>query len=142
MTITIIGCGHMGRTFAAAFIANGLVRNERLFLVEKNEERTAQLRKQQLGIIVLPADPVIRQSDVVLLAVKPQDFASIVDDLRTVAWRVGYIYYGRHHDRAVDTGIRASSHCTGYAQCRCDTWLWHDGVLCGCYCYEQPYNYG
>ncbi len=84
MNITIIGCGHMGITFARAFIASGLVDTARLFLVEKDNDRIAQLKAQNLGMIIQPSDPVIRQSDITLLAVKPQDFTTIVQDLKKV----------------------------------------------------------
>ncbi len=77
MRIAIIGCGSMGLVYARAFLRYNLVKQGQLLLAEKNEERRDELRHYHLGEVVLASDPKIGDSDVVILAVKPQDFSDV-----------------------------------------------------------------
>ncbi len=84
MKITIIGCGNMGLIYARAFLKYNIVSKSELLLVEKNETRKEELKKLDIGKVVVPVDGVINESDVIILAVKPQDFSELVNDLRKV----------------------------------------------------------
>jgi pyrroline-5-carboxylate reductase len=84
MRITIVGCGNMGLVYARAFLRYNMVAGTELLLVEKNEKRKEELRLLNLGIVVTPEDPAIGTSDVIILAVKPQDFAELAPVLRKV----------------------------------------------------------
>ncbi len=84
MKITIIGCGNMGLVYARAFLKYDIVKSSDLLLVEKNEVRKEELNKLKIGRVVVPRDPLIGESDVVILAVKPQDFKELVPELRQV----------------------------------------------------------
>jgi pyrroline-5-carboxylate reductase len=84
MKVTIIGCGNMGLIYARAFIKYNIVSKSELLLVEKSERRKEELKKLDIGKVVVPADESIRQSDVMILAVKPQDFLQLAEDLKRV----------------------------------------------------------
>jgi pyrroline-5-carboxylate reductase len=84
MKITLIGCGNMGMVYARAFLRYKFVLPENLLLVEKSQSRKDELIRLKLGAVVTPSDPSIRNSDILILAVKPQDFKELAQDLRAV----------------------------------------------------------
>jgi pyrroline-5-carboxylate reductase len=74
MKISIIGCGNMGLVYARSFLRYDIVKPADLLLAEKSEARRDDLRMMNIGEVVLADDPKISGSDLVILAVKPQDF--------------------------------------------------------------------
>lgn len=76
MKIAIIGCGNMGMAFARAFLKFDLVKKEDFLLVEKSEDRLESLSDFQPGVITGVIGPQIGNYDLIILSVKPQDFAS------------------------------------------------------------------
>jgi pyrroline-5-carboxylate reductase len=79
MKISIVGCGNMGEAYARSFRKYGLVKAEDLLLVIRSDAR--QDRLALLGKVTKDITPVIGSSDLVILAVKPQDFGNIASDL-------------------------------------------------------------
>lgn len=77
MKITIIGCGNMGLVYARSFLRYNIVESQNLLLAEKNESRRDDLRKMNLGEVVVADDPKISESNLIILAVKPQDFSEL-----------------------------------------------------------------
>lgn len=84
MKITIVGCGNMGLIYARAFLKYNIVSKENLLLAEKNETRKEELIKLNIGEVCVVNDKRISQSDIVILAVKPQDFAYLSIELKQV----------------------------------------------------------
>jgi len=84
MKIAIIGCGNMGMAFANSFIQYNLVQKEDLLLIEKNQERGAVLQEQKTGVVVDTISEKISSVDLVILSVKPQDYASVSGELATL----------------------------------------------------------
>lgn len=84
MKISIIGCGNMGMIYARAFIKYNIVTKENLLLAEKNEARKAELLQLSCGKVTVISDPDIAHSDIVIIAVKPQDFIALAADLKKV----------------------------------------------------------
>src|SRR5258708_2156514 len=84
MKITIAGCGNMGLIYARAFLKYNIVSKENLFLAEKNEQRRDVLKEMQTGIVTTVNDPVISESDIIILAVKPQDFDELAASLKSI----------------------------------------------------------
>lgn len=72
----------MGLVYARAFTRYNLVKPGKLLLAEKNEARRDELRHFHLGEVVLVNDPAILESDVLILAVKPQDFPDVAPQFR------------------------------------------------------------
>ncbi|MBX2979258.1 MAG: pyrroline-5-carboxylate reductase [Flavobacteriales bacterium] len=81
MKISIIGCGNMGTAYARSFRKYGLVQAEDLCMVIRNPERRSQL--ERFGQVLTSIGPEVQASDLVIIGVKPQDFASIAPALAT-----------------------------------------------------------
>src|SRR5262245_38499201 len=84
MKITIAGCGNMGLIYARAFLKYNIVSKEELLLAEKNDQRRDQLKQMQTGVVTTVKDPKIKASDIIILAVKPQDFDDLAIELKNV----------------------------------------------------------
>ena len=82
MKIAVIGCGNMGLTYARSFNQYGLCQPDELTLVERSAERRAELEKENLGILT-PDLGDASQSEVLVIAVKPQDFQGLCPELKT-----------------------------------------------------------
>lgn len=85
MKIAIIGCGNMGMAFASAFLKFDLVKKEDFLLVEKSAERKEALEQSfQPGVMTGIIDAQIGTYDLVILSIKPQDFALVSPSLAEV----------------------------------------------------------
>lgn len=84
MKITIVGCGNMGLIYARAFLKYNIVSKENLLLAEKNEARKQELLKLNIGQVCVVNDKRLAESEIVILAVKPQDFIELSMELRQV----------------------------------------------------------
>jgi pyrroline-5-carboxylate reductase len=84
MKITIVGCGNMGLIYARAFLKYNIVSKENLLLAEKNEVRKQELVKLDIGQVCVVNENRISESDIIILAVKPQDFNELGVELKQV----------------------------------------------------------
>jgi pyrroline-5-carboxylate reductase len=84
MKIAIIGCGNMGLAFARSFLKFDLVKKEDLLLIEKSSDRCAVLRESKEGVIIQVISKDIQAYDLVILAIKPQDFGDMASDLKGI----------------------------------------------------------
>lgn len=82
MKIAIIGCGNMGTAYARSFRKYGLVSADDLLLVARSDERRSSLAG--IGRILAAPDASVGGHDLVILAVKPQDFGAIAPTLRAL----------------------------------------------------------
>ncbi len=82
MRIAIVGCGNMGIAYARSFRKYGLVKAEDLLLIARNEARHAEFVR--LGRCTVSIDERLAQSDLVIVAVKPQDFGALAPLLAAV----------------------------------------------------------
>ncbi len=71
----------MGLVYARAFLRYNIVKAENLLLAEKNETRRDELQRMNIGRVVVTSDPEIKKSELVILAVKPQDFTDLAPKL-------------------------------------------------------------
>ncbi len=96
MKIAIVGCGNMGLAFARSFIKYDLVKREDLLLIEKNTERCTILAQNKEGVVVNVINRDIAKYDLVILAIKPQDFLTMAADLKRISERTAdcALYYG------------------------------------------------
>ncbi|MBF0486062.1 MAG: pyrroline-5-carboxylate reductase [Candidatus Omnitrophica bacterium] len=75
MHIALIGCGNMGEAILA-----GLHKKNKFSVVELRAERRQQLKKKyRIALTDVPG--AVKNADVVVLAVKPQDFLPLLDSL-------------------------------------------------------------
>ncbi|MCO5234414.1 MAG: pyrroline-5-carboxylate reductase [Chitinophagales bacterium] len=77
MNILIIGGGNMGKSLAQSIIQAKIVPNKQLFIFEKDEDRIKELDKQNIGTVFSNPNEHFKEADIFILAVKPQDSASI-----------------------------------------------------------------
>lgn len=73
MNIAIIGCGKIGSMFAKA-----LATNHSIYLYNRSSEKAEKLAKAVKGKVLSS----LKNIDIVILAVKPQDLDSVVDFLK------------------------------------------------------------
>jgi len=84
MKIVIIGGGNMGITYARAFVRSNIVKNEDLLIVEKHDEKREELKKEGVAELRASINEELSSYDIVILAVKPQDFKVMATDLSKV----------------------------------------------------------
>ncbi len=72
MRIAVVGCGVMGSAFARHF-----AKNHSLTLYDRNEHKRESLASELGGRSVLELREAVRESEVVVLAVKPKDLSSV-----------------------------------------------------------------
>lgn len=75
--IGIIGGGNMGEA-----LIKGLHKNNALWVSEANTERTKILKKKY-HLTIADIDTTVKQSKILILAVKPQDMASVLEQVKT-----------------------------------------------------------
>ena len=74
----------MGLIYANSFLRYKITSKENLLLVEKNSDRQMSLSAMDIGKVVTVTDKLISECDIVILAVKPQDFKDLAQDLKQV----------------------------------------------------------
>jgi len=81
MKILIIGGGNMGLTYARGFLKSHIVEAKNMFILEKSPDKADQLAALEIGQVLGTPGAYIKDMDLIVLAVKPQDinvlFASI-----------------------------------------------------------------
>ncbi len=73
----------MGLTFARSFLATHIVVAENMYILEKSIEKAEDLKKQQVGSIYGEPDIYIKEADLIILAVKPQDINELFTRIRS-----------------------------------------------------------
>lgn len=74
----------MGLVYARAFLRYNIVNAENLLLAEKNEARRDELQQMKIGNVVVTTDKAILNSDLIILAVKPQDFTELAPKIKSL----------------------------------------------------------
>ena len=80
MTIALLGAGVMGGTLLAALVRSGHDPAD-LLVSDKAADRAEEVAARQ-GTRAVPAAEAVAAADVVVIAVKPQDMAALVDEIR------------------------------------------------------------
>jgi len=81
MRIGIIGCGNMGQALLSGIITKGYTKRRNIFCSDRDREKISFLRTR-LGVRVAGSNSeVVKKSDVIILAVKPQDLDAIVQGI-------------------------------------------------------------
>ncbi|SNC63941.1 pyrroline-5-carboxylate reductase [Hymenobacter gelipurpurascens] len=84
LRIAILGCGNMGLAFAKAFLHYNLLQREDLLLLGRDDAQCARLGQALPDLPVGQLGAQTGQYDVVMVAVKPQDFGKAAAGLRAV----------------------------------------------------------
>lgn len=77
-TLGLIGCGHMGGGLLQGWLRAGLVDPTRVLVASSSSGPALAV---ELDLPIAPAAEVVRQADVLLIAVKPHQFAAVTRDL-------------------------------------------------------------
>lgn len=82
MKILIIGGGNMGLTYAKSFLRSHIASTEDMMILEKSPDKAAQLAQLGIGSVFGNPEDCLRQADLIILAVKPQDAPALFQLLR------------------------------------------------------------
>lgn len=77
MKILIIGGGNMGLTFAKSFLKTHIVESDSMLILEKSLKKAEELKKLDIGTVYGEPGAYIKEADLIILAVKPQDTESL-----------------------------------------------------------------
>jgi pyrroline-5-carboxylate reductase len=84
MKIALLGCGNMGMAYAQSFIKHHIVAPSDLFLFERHAPRSEALKTMALGEVVEQIDARLSACKIVILAVKPQDFQVLANEVKAL----------------------------------------------------------
>ncbi len=73
MKILVVGGGNMGITYAKSLLNAHIVSNDSLMILEKSNEKAEQLKALNIGTIYGAPGEYVKEADLIILAVKPQD---------------------------------------------------------------------
>jgi pyrroline-5-carboxylate reductase len=82
MKILLIGGGNMGLTYATSFLKAHVAKAEDMMILEKSEERAAELATQNIGTVYGNPKDCLPKAEIVILAVKPQDTTVLFESIR------------------------------------------------------------
>lgn len=82
MKILIIGGGNMGLTYAHGFLKSRIVEPSNMYILEKSPEKAEVLRSLEVGNVFGVSGEYIRDIDLIVLAVKPQDIGVLFSSIR------------------------------------------------------------
>lgn len=74
MRIAIIGFGNMGKTYANSFISSGFIGASDILILNRNKVEEKNTFGIDFDNFYTEPTPQIFESDILILAIKPQDF--------------------------------------------------------------------
>lgn len=77
MKILIVGGGNMGLTYAKSLLNAHIVNEQSLMLLERSDEKAEMIRGLEVGVVYGEPDSYIKEADLIILAVKPQDSSAL-----------------------------------------------------------------
>lgn len=80
MKVLIVGAGNMGKTYARSFLASRFIEANDLYILERSAG-SVSIKEIPQGNIHPQAGEFISQADIIILSVKPQDFAAAAKQL-------------------------------------------------------------
>ncbi len=83
-TIGIIGAGNMGEILIKGLLQNKSIKNHRILAAESNQERREFIKKKYKIEVGAKAWEVAQKSNIIILAVKPQNVKPVLDLLTEV----------------------------------------------------------
>lgn len=81
MKIAIIGAGNMGLTYAHGFIHTAIVKTSQLYFIDRSQRRLDEIAKVTRNPVRSVPDDFLADMDLIVLAVKPQDFGELAEQL-------------------------------------------------------------
>jgi pyrroline-5-carboxylate reductase len=84
MKIALLGCGNMGMAYAQSFVKHHIVEKSNLLLFERHAPRREALESMALGEVLGQIDERLNTCNIVILAVKPQDFHVLANEVKSL----------------------------------------------------------
>ena len=81
MKIGIIGCGNMGQALLEGLIAGCYTSRKNIFCCDKDEDKINSIRSRFGVSVTTSNNELVKKSDVIILAVKPQDVDAALQDV-------------------------------------------------------------
>lgn len=82
MNIGFIGCGNMATAIIKGILKNNIVSKEQIIASDKSEEALSSI-KEKMGITATQDNiSVVKKSDIIVLAVKPQYYETVIDEIK------------------------------------------------------------
>ena len=82
MKILVIGGGNMGLTYAQSFLRAKITTQKDMMILEKNAKKAEELAKKDIGTVYGDPEGCLNNADLIILAVKPQDTATLFASLK------------------------------------------------------------
>ncbi len=82
MEVLIVGGGNMGKTFAQSFTQSNILSKKELHILDKDQLKIDLLKRFNLGHTYTKTGDFIKKIPLIILAVKPQDTATLYNDLK------------------------------------------------------------
>lgn len=82
MKVLIIGAGNMGMTYGQSFLNASILNKEDLYVLEKNKAKQEVVETISAHPVHTEAGEFVKDMDLIVLSVKPQDFASLAQSIR------------------------------------------------------------
>lgn len=82
MKILILGGGNMGMTYAQSFLRSRIVTSDQLMVLCRTYDKANHLSQHHDGRFFSDPRLCVRDADLLILAVKPQDSARLFDEIR------------------------------------------------------------
>lgn len=81
--IGFIGCGNMGSSMVGGLLKSGFIKPEQIIVSNKTEIPLKRLSDEFNVITTLNNKDVIKKSDIIFLAVKPNIYKSIIEEIKS-----------------------------------------------------------
>lgn len=81
--IGFVGCGNMGSSMVGGLIKSGFVKPEHVIVSTKTEASLKRLSNEFNVITTLNIKDVVKKSDIIVLAVKPNIYKSIIKEIES-----------------------------------------------------------
>jgi len=82
MKVLVIGAGNMGKTYMRSFLASRFIEPSGIYVLSRTIESASSVKEIPLdNLNIVPGD-YISLADIVILAVKPQDFTQLAAQIR------------------------------------------------------------
>ncbi len=82
--IGFIGCGNMGSAMAGGLIKSGFIKADEIIVSTKTEASSKKVAQDLKVCTTLDSKEVVKEAEVLILAVKPFMYKSIIDEIKDV----------------------------------------------------------
>lgn len=81
--VGFIGCGNMGSSMVVGLIKSGFLKSEEIIVSTKTEASSKKLRDEFKVETTLDSKTVAKESETIILAVKPNMYKSVVEEIKS-----------------------------------------------------------